>query len=471
MGGVTGGKLIGFLILLLPLVAGASISMVAAPEGTCFEMYPGDVTVKLLVVTVDSDGWYSLRINTTGILVYPSEKDVYLKEDEPWYEVVRIRAPANYQEGYYLLDVSLWDANNNVVAEEQYCVHVVLEKPVDVKKIDYSLVLNQYEVNGNYFLVPLTVKNTGDVDLEVTLDADYKYVYFSENPVSVEAGKEKEVYAKIPISEDLPEKITFYAFAGGVRKEARLRIDLYKDVDLDVPETITVKGAITRVPVVVENTGTLPVTVSIDGEDLPLGISLSSDTVEIPPASEKTIDAIFVAQGSVNFGDYVVRICAKEGEETLECKYTVLSIPAPEEEVNVSAMGAEKVVNITVENGPVPLEDVEVHVSAPEGWVVRTEPAVLDLAPYERATVSVHLVPTKGAKPGTATVYLRSGSRIVAQEEIQLEGSRVTGFATAGEAPAWVIVIVIIAAVIFALFAHKQQQEEKLKKELKKKKP
>ncbi len=461
------------LVLLYPVVFGASISLISAPAGTCFEMYPGDSMAKLLIVTVDKDGWYTLNISTTGVLVYPQKKDIYLKADEPWYEVLTIKAPANYAENYYTVYVSLYDANNDLVAAEEYCVHVVLEKPVEVTVKDFTVTAEAYEFNDDYLVVPLVVKNTGDVDLEVTLDADYKYTYFSENPVTVKAGDEEKVYARIPLSDDLPEKITFYAFSAGVRKDVIVRLDLRKAVQLETPETVTLSASVVRTLVTVRNTGTLPVSVKLVGKGLPAGVALLSDKHTIAPGESATFVAMFMTTGTTTAGTYPVQVCAMEEDEedeALACKYAVLDVPAPEKEVNiVHAAGAETVVEVTVENGPTALNNVTVQVSAPEGWVVKAEPSQLSLAPFEKASVKVYFKPTRDAKPGTAYIYLRSAGGIIATEAVPLEPTA-TGYAAAGEAPAWAIVLIIILGVVGALFIHKQNTEEKVKREMKKKK-
>ncbi len=468
---------VGVVFLLAAAVGLAKISVLSGEYAGCEPVYPGTSVVKTLVLEVEQSGWYHVSASSE-LTVIPSERDVYLQADEPYYMPVKIVTPVTLTDTYYTVVFTLTDENGNFVDQETYCVYVTRgAKGTTGVEGDFEFGAGEPQHEDGYIVVPLYVRNLGKSPVVVDFDSDYFGTRFSRTSVTVYPGREATVYAKIKADETVPSTVTFYAFAAGTRKDATVFIgeeDVEPEIIVDVPERIVVAGDITTVPIRITNTGPSTVTGKIVGVSLPYGVSVYSDTVKLGPKAIETASIILSAKNVLLSGDYVAKLCFEtDSGERVSCKHVILELPTIErKDVKVEARGAEQVVVFEIENGPRAYSGVHVETQLPRGWVAKVEPGEFDLGPNETQKITVTLMPTENAVDGTARIVVKAADgTVIAQKTLTLSKSGLTGYAIAGVSPAWIIVAVIVIAVLYALFAKKREgaEYEELKAEITKK--
>ncbi len=280
------GRIIGMLALALVLFAAAGWAKISVTAPTdCVSVYPGDSITKAVRVDVDQSGWYTVKASG-DIDVRPDSWTGYVRADEPKYVYFTIHAPVDVTDDYFTVTFTLYDVNGQYVDDSTMCIHVSRYGQAAQGVTNFIFGAQDYYEEDGYIVVPLYVQNTGSVDLTVSFLSDYSDVRFTKTSVFVRAGGEAKVLAKIPSTDQLPSKVTFYAYGNGIRKEVVVRFTsdtVQQDIDLVVPDEITINKGITYVPVQITNYGDTVIKVTPKLKDAPFGVTSYADPVMLYP--------------------------------------------------------------------------------------------------------------------------------------------------------------------------------------------
>jgi len=455
------GRIIGMLALALVLFAAAGWAKISVSAPTeCVTVYPGDSMTKAIRVDVDRSGWYTIKA-TGDIDVRPDSWTGYVDEDEPKYVYFTIRAPVDVTDDYFSVTFTLYDVNGQYVDDTSMCIHVSRYGEAASSVTEFIFGAQDYYEEDGYIVVPLYVENTGDADMTVNFFADYSDVRFTKTAVFVRAGGEAKVLAKIPSTDQLPSSVTFYAYANGIRKDVKVRFTsdtVEQEIEMSMPDEITINKGITYVPVQITNYGDTKITVTPKLKDAPFGVTSYADPVTLYPKQTVTVNMIVSADDVLQTGNKVARVCLlDDAQVAIKCSHVVLRIPAPETgETTEKVEDGQKVVMMSINNGAKDYDNTVVDVETPEGWIVRVEPSdILDIPAYEKQDIKVYFKPTEKAEDGLATIIVRApDGTILAKKTVSLEKSKLTGYALVGSGSwAWIVVGLIILALLFALFS------------------
>ncbi len=455
------GRIIGMLALALVLFAASGLAKISVSAPTeCVTLYPGDSMTKAIRVDVDESGWYTVKV-TGDIDVRPDSWTGYVDEDEPKYVYFTIRAPVDVTDDYFTATFTLYDVNGQYIDDTSMCIHVSRYGEAAASVTSFVFGAEEYYEEDGYIVVPLYVKNAGDVDMTVDFLADYADVRFTKTSVFVRAGSEEKVLAKIPSNDELPSSITFYAYANGIRKDVRVRFTtdtVEQQVEMSLPDEITLNKGVTYVPIQITNYGDTKITVTPKLKDAPFGVRSFADEVTLYPKQTVTVNMIVSAEDVLQTGNKVARVCLLDDAQVeTKCSYIVLRIPAPEaKEATETVEDGQMVVELSVSNGAKDYDNTVVDVETPEGWLVRVEPSdILDIPAYEKQDIKVYFKPTDDAEDGLATIVVRApDGTILAKKTVALEKSKLTGYALMGSGSwAWIVIGLIILALLFALFS------------------
>ena len=178
-------NMIGLLfgILLLAGLVHGSVFLTGANNG-CTLMKPGETRMLILSVEEPTAGSYMITATSDGLYTYPKEMTLYLEANKTASRWIKVVAPTNVFDEYYTLDLSVYDANAQIVESKQYCFHVykgVLESTAPDVVFGYKGV----QLKDGKVYVNLYVSNLGRDTVTATLDSDYANVEFKDNPLIV----------------------------------------------------------------------------------------------------------------------------------------------------------------------------------------------------------------------------------------------------------------------------------------------
>ena len=462
-----------FGILLLAGLAHGTVFLTGANNG-CTLMKPGETRMLILSVKEPTAGSYMITATSDGLYAYPKELRLYLEANKTASRWIKVVAPTNVFDEYYTLDVSVYDANAQIVESKQYCFHVykgVLESTAPDVVFGYKGV----QLKDGKVYVDLYVSNLGRDTVTATLDSDYANVEFKDNPLIVRGYRTVETTAVIPADEHLPDFVRFYATVGGNQKTIVVKMPTDKvirpDVTIDVPEKIVMTSTMSRDYVRVTNNGSVPISVKIGGKEMPFGVGVTSDVIKVYPKQTVMVPFYIVSDNVLRTGKFLSKICVEDefGAE-LDCKYTEIVVPSKKEvEANKVVETNAITVQMSITNGAKKYYGVSVEITAPSGWKYTAEPENFDLDPYETQNVSVSFSPGKNAQDGVAVIKLvAADGTVLAQKVVELKKSALTGYATAGSSSViGLIVAAIVIALIVAAIVKKGEEVEETDEELK----
>lgn len=443
---------------------------ISGVEPECTVLSPGETRLFTLELNVSHEGTYDIIISSDGLYVYPSEMRLYLTDNRISTKWIKITAPENVVNQYYVLEVDIFKASDSSLVEsKEYCFRVYKGMLASTYP-DVVLGKKRVYIENDEVKIELYIRNMGSTPVTVTLDSTYPETYFDENPVIVGPYRERTVTATIPVVDAIPEYVTFKGIMEGITKQVTVRMPvreiLMPNVDIDVPEKIILDTAIKTAEVRVSNNGDAPAILKIKGKAMPFGVAAFSDTFTIYPHETVRVPVYITTKGTLTTGTFLSKLCLYDKYDTqLTCRYITIDVP-DKKETKVETKTTEKGITaiIEIKNGAKRYIGAKVEVKVPKGWRYSVSKERFDLSPYEEESIEVIFVPEENAQEGTAVVrVLTSDGTVLAQKTVELSPGVLTGYVLAGTvSPIGMVIAAVILALVVAIIIKKGKKAEQI---------